>query len=689
MTVVAVARRPDARTEWQSFLVVIATAIVAVAAGLALLSATDNRSRHLERGGVAVDLPAGWVVNDPVGDLLFSAYDPLEPDHRYTVAAIPSAGGTPEDIARSALSERSPLLPGFALVEEGPAAIGDVPTYRVRYTFAPSLDGAGALVEVREDYIADGDRVLVAGLEAPRDGFPDDEAAFERFARQVAASRSAAATKLLVGARLDGRVLVASASDSARPPLAAQAAAGDLIAATVQIFGLRTANDPTSAYGWGSGTVISADGLILTNAHVAKPTAGGLALKSLDPTPSVDPAGLLVAIVEDEAAPAVPRYYATVIAADGYLDAALIRIDRTLDGAPVSPGSLSLPFLPIGDSDTMRVGDPLTVVGFPGIGGDTISLSSGQLSGFLGDPRLGERAWIKTDAVVSQGNSGGLAANVAGELVGLPTMANPDDTGGYSLVRPIALVRPMIDDAAAGRPSLDSRYSVASTGTEQFTFDTWSQPVDDCQDGIPVTSYPSGAREIRALFDYTGVVDGEDLLVQMSIDGEPVLRGLFQFPAGTTGAAGCYAAFAGLDRGLPDGVYTFDLFIGPMVRPVASATTAVGAAAVAPGSAGGSSLAGRVVDVDSGQPVGGAVVFLLTPGTDPIAWLQGPDASRIVGYGQTGADGRFIVAGLTAGTTYPAVVAAEGYHPTTGQVGPIGEGQRELNEDVPLLRAGP
>lgn len=687
MTAVAMATRPDARAEWRSFLAVLATTVIAVAVGLALLAATDNPSRRVEQGGVTADLPAGWILNEPVGDLLFSAYDPIEPDRRYTVAAV-TTGGSPEDVARSRLSDRRPLLPGFALLEDSPAAIGDVATHRVRYTFAPSLNGSGDLVEVREDYIADGDRVLVVGIEAPRDTFIEDEAAFERFARQVAAGRSAAAITPPLG-KLDGRALVASARDSARPPLAAPAAPGDLIAATVQIFGLGTAGDPESAYGWGTGTLISADGLILTNAHVAKPTAGGLAIKGLDPTPSVDPAGLLVAIVEDEASPAVPRYYATVIAADGYLDAALIRIDRTLDGAPVAPGSLSLPFLQIGDSDVVRAGDPLTVVGFPGIGGNTVSISSGQVSGFLGDPRLGDRAWIKTDAVVSQGNSGGLAANSADELVGLPTMANPEDTGGYSLVRPIALVQPMIDDALAGRPSLDSRYSVPSTGSEQFTFDTWTEPVDNCQAGIPVTSYPSGVREIRALFDYTGVVDGEDLLIQLSVDGEPALRGIVQFPAGTTGAEGCYAAYASIDRGFPDAVYTFDLFVGPTLRQVASATTAVGAADATPGAAGGSTVFGRIIDVDSGQPIAGAMVFVLKPGTDPAAWARSPDGTVLVSFGESGADGRFALRALTGGLSYPVLVVADGYHAVTGGIGPVPEGESDLASDVRLLRAGP
>jgi putative serine protease PepD len=689
MTAVAVARRPDARAEWQSFLAVVATAIIAVAAGLALLAATDHPSRRVDRDGVGADIPAGWILTEPVGDLLFSAFDPLEPDRRYTVAAVPAGGGTPEDVARARLSERRPLLPGFAILENGPATIGEVATHRLRYTFATGVGGSGELVEVREDYLADGERVLVVGLEAPRDGFPADEAAFDGFARQVAAGRSAAAAAPRTGVKIDGRALVASAAGPARPPVAAPTTAADLVDATVQIFTLRTAGDPSSADGWGSGTLISADGLILTNAHVARPNAGGLGVQMSDPTPLLDPADLVVALVEDDAQPAVPRYFASVVAADGYLDAALIRIDRTIDGAPVAPGSLNLPFLAIGDSDALSVGDDLTIVGFPGIGLDTISLSAGKLSGYLGDPRIGDRAWMKTDAVISQGNSGGLAANAAEELVGLPTWVLGEDLGGYSFIRPIALIRPMVDDALAGRPSLDSRYSVASTGTEEFTFDTWSEPVSDCQSPVPVSTYPSGTREITAVFDYAGVADGEDLLGQWSINGEPVLRGILQFPSGTTGTEGCYRETLSLDRGLPDGTYTVELFVGATLRRVASATTAVGAATTTPGQAGASTVSGRVIDVDSGQPISGAVVFVLKPGTDPAAWAQAPDAAALVSYGESGSDGRFELPGLTAGTLYPVIAVADGYYAIAGGIGPVPEGRSTLEGDVKLLRAGP
>ena len=688
MTAVAVARRPDARAEWRSFLAVLATAIVAVAAGLAMLAGTDHPSLRVERDGVSADLPAGWILNDSAGDLLFSAYDPLDPDRRYTVAAVPASGGTPEDAALARLTERRPLLPGFEILENAPAAIGDVATHRLRYTFAAGAAGSSELVEVREDYVADGDRVLVVGLEAPRDGFPADEIAFERFARQIAAGRSAAVVAPPAAANPGRDFRVASAAGSAGPPLAAPAAAADLVAATVQIFTLRTADDLSSVAGHGSGTIISADGLILTNAHVAKPSAGGLGLSQEDPTPQIDPAGLVVAIVEDDAQPAVPRYFASVVAADGYLDAALIRIDRTIDGAPVASGSLSLPFLPIGDSDALGIGDDLTAVGFPAIGGNTISLSNGTVSGFLGDPRVGDRAWIKTDTLVSQGNSGGLAANAAGELIGLPTWGLADDVGGYSFIRPLALVRPMVDDAIAGTPSLESRYTVPSTGNEQLTFETWTDSFTSCEPTTRLSTYPSGTREITAVFQHTGVADGQDVINQWSIDGEVVLRLPQQFSTDAS-AGGCVAPSISLDRGLPDGTYTIEMFAGPTLRPVASGTTAIGSASVPSGSAGASTVSGRVLDVDSGQPIAGALVFVLKPGTDPAAWARNPDAAALVSYGESAADGRFALPGLTGGVSYPVIVVADGYHAATGGIGPVPEGQSTLASDVKLLKAGP
>ena len=96
-----------------------------------------------------------------------------------------------------------------------------------------------------------------------------------------------------------------------------------------------------------------------------------------------------------------------------------------------------------------------------------------------------------------------------------------------------------------------------------------------------------------------------------------------------------------------------------------------------------------MIDVDSGQPIAGAVVFVLKPGTAPDAWARSPDATALVSYGESGTDGRFALRGLTGGVSYPVIVVADGYHAVSGGIGPVPEGESDLASDVALLRAGP
>ncbi|RME89691.1 MAG: serine protease, partial [Anaerolineae bacterium] len=219
--------------------------------------------------------------------------------------------------------------------------------------------------------------------------------------------------------------------------------------------------------GWsGSGTIISPDGLILTNAHVVLS----------DKYYHVEK--LVVALTEAEDQPPRPTYYAEVMQADPNLDIAVIRITSDLDGNPVDRASLNLPFARLGDADELRLGDPLIILGYPGIGGQTITLTRGEVSGFTAEEPYGNRAFIKTSATIAGGNSGGLAANARGELIGVPTQlgyggddqyvdcrtladTNRDGvvdendacvpTGGFiNALRPVNLALPLIEAAKRG-----------------------------------------------------------------------------------------------------------------------------------------------------------------------------------------------------------------------------------------------
>ena len=252
-----------------------------------------------------------------------------------------------------------------------------------------------------------------------------------------------------------------SPSHEASPSAAASAEAtpltpADLAHAVVQV--LMFTSD--GLVGTGSGTIIDPSGLILTNAHVATPS--DLALTELQ-----------VAITGKSDHPAVPTYDAEVAAADTVLDLAVIRITAALDGSALPD---AFPFVKVGDSDALDIGDDISIFGYPGIGGNTITFTSGQVSGFTGEAVLGDRAWIKTDATIAGGNSGGLAANDAGEIIGVPTRSgttseivdcrvivdtnrdgviNEQDTcvplGGFiNGLRPIAFAEPLISAARGG-----------------------------------------------------------------------------------------------------------------------------------------------------------------------------------------------------------------------------------------------
>jgi S1-C subfamily serine protease len=684
------------RLETWSLVGVVALTVVAVLAGLVLRTTVVEGTRRVDLAGSSVDVPVGWVVATPVGDALLSAHDPSDPNLRYVVERYDPAGLAVDDAARHRLTGRTAFLAGFAILEDGAGSIGTVTTHRLRYTFTDGTTQPPVVVEALEDHFAVGDRVVEVRLEAPQATFDAAVDRYDRFRGDVASALATASTADRRASALDRResppapptssgilaqVAMVGRGLPSGPLSDPGATTADLVAATVEVQQIAFASDPASVVAWGSGTILSSDGLILTNAHVARPSADGLAIYSEDPTPVRDPAGLVVAVIDREDQPPVPRYRAHVVVVDGYLDAALIRIDQNLDGTPIAPGSLHLPTVQLGNSDALRVGDKMTVVGFPGIGGDTISLSSGEVSGFLGDDRIGSRAWIKTDAIVSHGNSGGLAADASGAIVGIPTRAY-EDVGGYSLVRPIGLIRPMIDSVAGGG-SYATPYVVPETGSERVSFDTWTDTVSGCAATSRLTSYPSAAREAVALFQQTGMAVGEDVLIEWRIDSRVVVRDSLRIVSGGANG-GCLQVSVYSDRGLPEGRYRVDLYLGPSLRDVASAETIVGAAG--PGAA---NLSGFVSDVDSGAPIAGAVIYILVPGTDAQAWYGAPSDDVVAGFAVTGADGSFRIAGLESGVVYPAVIVADSYLPAAGTLGPLPPGDVDLPSDITLGWIGP
>ncbi len=185
----------------------------------------------------------------------------------------------------------------------------------------------------------------------------------------------------------------------------------------------------------GSGSVLTEKGHILTNFHVVgDPRTGRLYNAKGTIYVAISPADLK--------GPPQVRYIAEVAKSDPRLDLALLKIRATRDGKAL-PGDLGLTTIPVGDSDSVAIGDEISVIGFPGLGGDTVTFTKGSVSGFLA-----AEGWIKTDAEINSGNSGGAAVNRAGQLVGIPSAAATETTrvpGKIGLVRPVNLAKGLIE----------------------------------------------------------------------------------------------------------------------------------------------------------------------------------------------------------------------------------------------------
>ncbi len=190
----------------------------------------------------------------------------------------------------------------------------------------------------------------------------------------------------------------------------------------------------------GSGSILDSRGYVLTNYHVVGDTDTG---ELYDESEKIT-----VGLNWDDPTDVPNTFYlCEIVKGNPDYDLALLHIVSMANGDPL-PADLKFPTIPIGDSDQMRIGDPVAVLGYPGLGQDTPTFTRGTVAGFLADDSIDEaRGWIKTDAEVNHGNSGGIAINVKGELIGVPSMAyvDPEGSGKISGIRPINLAHVVTD----------------------------------------------------------------------------------------------------------------------------------------------------------------------------------------------------------------------------------------------------
>jgi len=175
----------------------------------------------------------------------------------------------------------------------------------------------------------------------------------------------------------------------------------------------------------GSGVIVRADGLIVTNHHV------------------IEDADEIMVVLSDRR-----EYRAEILGDDETADLALLRIEAETE---------RLPALPLGDSDRIEVGDLVLAIGNPfGIGK---TVTSGIVSA-LGrtTPEIGsDLSFIQTDAAINPGNSGGALVTLDGRLVGINTAIFTQGGGGsigIGFAIPVNLVKALIRSVESGEDEL-------------------------------------------------------------------------------------------------------------------------------------------------------------------------------------------------------------------------------------------
>lgn len=203
----------------------------------------------------------------------------------------------------------------------------------------------------------------------------------------------------------------------------------------------------SSGTGSGSGSIVSPEGLVLTNNHVIRNARGGVVSVSTSTG---------------------KRYTGQVIATDATNDLALVRLNT----------SERFPTILISNPQSIQVGQRVFAIGSPfGLSG---TLTTGILS------RIGRNSDLQTDAVLNPGNSGGPLLNSRGELIGVnkAILSTGGGNSGIGFATSVVIAKDFIEqNRNRTAPSITASRSSPSSPSFGVTLDARTLVVLGVQSG--------------------------------------------------------------------------------------------------------------------------------------------------------------------------------------------------------------
>jgi len=262
----------------------------------------------------------------------------------------------------------------------------------------------------------------------------------------------------------------------------------------VTAFAPAPLQSPAANVGVGSGFILDETGFVLTNAHVV---AGATTITAT--------------LFDGQRVPAV------VVGSDPQTDVAVVKL---------APSTKRLTTVRLGDSDRLKVGQRVLVVGSPfGLG---FTLTTGIMSGWAAPPTpvmRGDPKMIQTTAPINPGNSGGPVVDSDGRVVGMTTaMLSGAQNIGFAI--PINRVKDILDELKTRGHVARPWLGVTGSFPTEAVIRLFSWPmtagllVADVEEGSPAADAGLRAGTLHVTVEGVPWILGGDILI--AIEGKPV-----------------------------------------------------------------------------------------------------------------------------------------------------------------------
>jgi serine protease Do len=242
-------------------------------------------------------------------------------------------------------------------------------------------------------------------------------------------------------------------------------------------------SEPRVENSLGSGVIVDAAGLVITNNHVV---AGA--------------DQIIVALADRR------EYPAKLVFAEPRLDLALLRID---------PKGAALPVATLGDSDRAQVGDLVLAIGNPFGVGQTVTQGIVSATARTGIGVSDTQFFIQTDAAINQGNSGGALAAMNGEVIGINSAILTGGRDGGSIGLGFAIPSNMVKIFMRGASTGKLVTAWIGAEGEPLTAETAARAGLERPTGMRVTGVQPGSPAAIA-----GLRPGD---IVYAVDGKPVV----------------------------------------------------------------------------------------------------------------------------------------------------------------------